>query len=83
MHAVLPIKPRNMGIHRFSETKDLKQWTKRIQDISEETKKPFQKKMTGLRKHLKLLEQQAINIKGARGEFMQTVLHKGAWKYKP
>lgn len=39
--------------------------------------------MTSLRRNLNLLEQQAINKRGPKGEFMQTVLHQGIWKYKP
>jgi hypothetical protein len=83
MHSVLPEKVKNMGVHRFYDTKNLRKWCNRVQNISEETKKPFEKKMDSLRKHMNFLEEQAINRTGARGEFMQTVIHRGVWKYKP
>ena len=64
MHSVLPEKLPHMGVHRFSETVNLEQWTKRVQNISEETKKPFEKKMASLRNKVDFLEAAAINLKG-------------------
>ena len=57
MHSILPDKPPRMGLTRYFEREDdISQWTQRTNNIAQDTRKPFEKKMKGIRDKVDELE---------------------------